>query len=275
MKLDDLFEKNHLLPTIPKVVQELIDSFGRENIDIGEIARKVSLDQVLSAKVLRLANSSYYGLPRQVGSVDEAIKVMGFNSLRTLVIASGVSGVFVAMPGLNRKVFWKKTLLVGNYAKWLARQVNANPEMSFTAGLMHAIGQLLMHITLPKESARIVKAVAAGGRRVVVEEAEIGVNHCEIGAELARRWNFPEAIQFAIHHYDDPLQSSPFSVLAGLVYIAVFLVDAQLNKDSLQALSDRFPQELAVRLGLDMGKVLETLPNIEDMTTGLDAFLSE
>lgn len=275
MKLDDLFEKNHLLPTIPKVVQELIDSFGRENIDIGDIARKVSLDQVLSAKVLRLANSSYYGLPRQVGSVDEAIKVMGFNSLRTLVVASGVSGVFVAMPGLDRKAFWKRTLLVGNYAKWLAKQAKANPEMSFTAGLMHAIGQLLMHITLPKESARIVKAVAVGGRRVTVEQAEIGLNHCEIGAELARRWNFPEPIQFAIHHYEDPLQSSPFSVLAALVHLAVFLVDAQSRKDDLQTIAAAFPRELALRLDLDVDKVLATLPNMDDMTAGLDAFLAE
>lgn len=275
MKLDDLFEKNHLLPTIPKVVQELIDSFERENIDIGDIARKVSLDQVLSAKVLRLANSSYYGLPRQVGSVDEAIKVMGFNSLRTLVVASGVSGAFIATPGLDRKAFWRKTLLVGNYAKWLAKQAKANPEMSFTAGLMHAIGQLLMHITLPNESARIVKAVAAGGRRVAVEEVEIGVNHCEIGAELARRWNFPEPIQFAIQNYDNPLRSSPFSVLAGLVNIAVFLVEAQLKKSNLQTLSADFPQELAARLGLDVDKVVATLPNIDDMTAGLDAFLSE
>lgn len=275
MKLDDLFEKNHLLPTIPKVVQELIDSFGREDVDIAEVGRKVSMDQVLSAKVLRLANSSYYGLPRQVGSVDEAITVMGFNSLRTLVVASGVTGAFVNMPGLDRKQFWKKTLLVGNYSKWLAKQVKANPEMSFTAGLMHAIGQLLMHLTLPNESAQIAKSVEMGGHRVFIEQTTLQMDHCQVGAELARRWNFPESIQMAIRHYDKPLESEPFSVMAALVHIANILVDTLVNGDDIATLQDKIPAELIEKLNLDLPKILPNLPDIDEMMAGLDVFLAE
>ena len=97
------------MPNIPKVVQELIQSFGDENVDSGEVAAKLSKDQAMTAKVLRMANSSKYGGHRTVGSVNDAVVLLGFNALRTMVLASGLTSAFPTPEGFNIKEFWVKS----------------------------------------------------------------------------------------------------------------------------------------------------------------------
>lgn len=121
MKLDALFQQQNALPSIPKVVQEVIDSFNNDSVSIDEIARKLSADQVLSAKLLRLANSSYYHASRTVGSVDDAVLMLGFMTVRTLVVSSGLTGGFKAMPGVDLKQFWRYSLNTAVAAKWIAK----------------------------------------------------------------------------------------------------------------------------------------------------------
>lgn len=274
LRLEQLFEKTHQMPTIPKVVQELIDSFNQDDIEVDVIAKKVALDQVLTAKVLRLANSSYYGLQRQIGSVDEAIVVMGFNSLRTLVVATGVTGAFAMLPDFDRVRFWRHSMLVAAYSRWLAKKARQHADFAFTAGLMHGIGQVLLHLALPRESKEIDAAVAQGGHRISIEKAALGFSNNEVGAELARRWNFPEPIQAAIQNSDAPLEQEPVHPLAALVHCAIYLTDAQLDGMPLASLSDGFPRDVAATLRLDVDAVLAELPPIAEIGAGLDAFIT-
>ena len=157
MNFDTLFQQQNALPTIPKVVQELIDSFNNDDVSIDEIARKLAADQVLSAKLLRLANSSYYHSSRSVGTVDDAVLMLGFMTVRTLVVSSGLTGSFKAMPGVDLKQFWRYSMHTAVIAKWIAKQVHGNSDFAFTVGLMHAIGQLLMHAAMPEQMLQIDK----------------------------------------------------------------------------------------------------------------------
>src|SRR5437868_14409376 len=91
MTFDELFSHSHALPTIPKVVHELINDLQNERISIAAVARKIELDQVMAGKLLRLANSAYYGLSNRVSSVDKAIHMLGFSTTRTLVVSVGIS----------------------------------------------------------------------------------------------------------------------------------------------------------------------------------------
>lgn len=273
MKLEQLFDKTHLMPTIPKVVQELIESFGNEDVDVESIARKVGLDQVLTAKVLRLANSSYYGLQRQIGSVDEAVVVMGLNSLRTLVVATGVTGAFAPITGFDRTRFWRHSLVVAAYARLLAKKVRLNGEVAFTAGLMHAIGEVLIHLALPAEADAVDRRVAKGERRVDIERASLGFSHCEVGAELARRWCFPNDIQAAILHYDAPLKADPRSPLAALVHVSAYLAAAQANEVSAEELQAAYPHEVGASIKLDAENALSGLPSFAEASSGSEAFL--
>jgi HD-like signal output (HDOD) protein len=117
------------LPSIPKVVQEVIESFNNDSVSIEEIAKKLAADQVLSAKILRLANSSYYHVSRTIGTVDDAVLMLGFMTVRTLVVSTGMAGSFKKLPGVDLKLFWRYSLDTAIVAKWLAKQkqVKLNP----------------------------------------------------------------------------------------------------------------------------------------------------
>lgn len=122
MNLEALFQQQTALPSIPKVVQEVIESFNNESVSIEEIAKKLAADQVLSAKILRLANSSYYHVSRTIGTVDDAVLMLGFMTVRTLVVSTGMAGSFKKLPGVDLKLFWRYSLDTAIVAKWLAKQ---------------------------------------------------------------------------------------------------------------------------------------------------------
>ncbi|HEX5125883.1 MAG TPA: HDOD domain-containing protein, partial [Rhodocyclaceae bacterium] len=105
--VDKLFASVPHLPSIPKVVQALIVSLNDDEADLSSLVNQVKQDQSLSARVLRLANSSYYGASYKIGAIEDAITLIGLNALRTLVIASGVAGAFVKVEGIDLKAFWR------------------------------------------------------------------------------------------------------------------------------------------------------------------------
>ena len=110
MKLDALFQNPTALPTAPKAVEELISSFDKASVSTEEIAKKLATDPVLSAKLLRLANSAYYHVSRSIGTVEDAVLMLGFVTVRTLVISSGLVSGFKTVPGLDLKQFWRYSL---------------------------------------------------------------------------------------------------------------------------------------------------------------------
>ena len=167
--------------------------------------------------MLRLANTAHFGSPRQISSIEDAVIVLGFDKLRTLVIASGIAGMAIPIPAFDKVHYWRYSLNVANTAKLLAKMARQNGEVAFTAGLLHSIGQLLIHIAAPADAAAVEKLVASGASRTASEMNTFGFNHAEVGAELARRWNFPQLIQDAIRYHNEPLKQEPFQPMAALV----------------------------------------------------------
>ena len=135
MHVQKMLEQAHQLPSIPKVVQELLRDFDDPNVDAGKIAAKLQLDQALTAKVLRLANSSFYGGTRKVSSVNDAVVLLGVDSLRTMVAAGGVVAAFKAPEGFDLRAFWRKSFMVAGLCRWLVKRGklrNLNAETAFT-----------------------------------------------------------------------------------------------------------------------------------------------
>ncbi|MBC3931648.1 HDOD domain-containing protein [Undibacterium curvum] len=275
MKLDALFQQQNALPSIPKVVQEVIDSFNNDSVSIDEIARKLSADQVLSAKLLRLANSSYYHASRTVGSVDDAVLMLGFMTVRTLVVSSGLTGGFKAMPGVDLKQFWRYSLNTAVAAKWIAKQAHGNSDFAFTVGLMHAIGQLVMHAGMPEQTLQIDKiAGPLDARRTDVEMNSFGYDFYDVGAELAKRWRFPETFAIAIKACAEPLQHEPFEPVAAIVHLAAWRARADEAKFSADELAATFPAAVAKKLGLKEELFLEEMPPISELSEGLQDLIA-
>lgn len=206
--LDDVVKQLRDLPSLSAVVVELLSSIDDEDIDVHALGNKIALDQSLTAKTLRLANSSFYGMSSKVTSIHQAIAVLGFHSIRTLVTACAVTGGFPASPGSNFdfKSFWRHSVGTAVCAKILAAQRKLNPDAAFTAGLLHDIGTLVLATRLPDEYARMLAWRQQHDCTLVeAEQAVFGLDHAEVGAALCAYWKFPEQMQSAVaqHHQDE------------------------------------------------------------------------
>ncbi|MFC3150086.1 HDOD domain-containing protein [Litoribrevibacter euphylliae] len=274
MELADIFNSSQQLPSIPKVVQELIESFkDEESIDIDDIADKISKDQVLSAKVLRIANSAKFSSSREVKTINDAVVLLGLSMLRTMVLASGISAAVTVPQGFDRKGFWKDSFAVAELSRWIARYTNVNPESAFTAGMLYSIGIVLMHTVYPQECVGVDAMIKEGKDRREAEHQVFGYDYAEVGAELARRWRFPNEMSDGIAHHYDPLANDPVPPMAGIINLALFLHQAHMDELSEDEIIARFPSQIADAVGMDHPRALQEVQDAVGVEEALDALL--
>lgn len=275
MNLSSLFDHSQNLPNIPKVVQELIQTFNQSDFDMDEIAKKISLDPVLTAKVLRLANCAHYGVSRTISSTTDASVLLGFSTLRTLVLASGITGAMQSPPGFNRKEFWRDNFAVAAIAKWMAPYCKINPETAFTCGMLHSIGELLIQLLAPQEAKKIQAAVEAGGKLASVENSMLGYTYADVGAELAKRWKFPDEIAEGILYHCNEDLANLEQPLAGLLHLALYVHNCHKMGFTAQEILNDFPLDIANAIGMDTDKALSDLENVDGIESGMDTLLED
>lgn len=276
MSMDRLFGKIKQLPTIPKLLHELMQSFNDENARIDEIAAKIAMDQVISVKVLRMANSAALRRGNEITSIEQAVIRLGFNRLRSVVVASGIISSFKAPPGFDKLHFWTQTFQVATIARTLAQQTTSvDPETAFTCALIHNIGELLIQSTLPEEAGLINLAIEKGSSRVDAQREMLGYDYAQLGAELARRWNLSPAFVDAIAQQLDPLSHDPVSKEAVLIRLAVFVSFAWQAGVPAQAIIARFPRTLADQLGLDPASLADQLEQLHEQGNALADLLTQ
>jgi putative nucleotidyltransferase with HDIG domain len=258
MKLiDDFFEQTHNMPMLPKVVQEVMQLLNNDDVDIKTLVEKINHDQVLSAKVLRMSNSAYFGRSRSVNTIEEAVSLIGLGKLKTLVIASGVMSAFVEVPGLDLKRFWQHSLVTASIARQLAAEMTMDADTAYIAGLMHTVGQLPIHMVFPKAGADI-EAVCKGRsvlERHEVEHDMLGTDHNIVGEQLAKRWNFPEQISRVIRYYTDPLNKNACD-LAPVVYVAAHIAFDLESNQKPAYIAETLSTDVATQLGLEATEAL-------------------
>ncbi len=274
MELDALLAKAKALPSIPKVVSEVLTELDSDDPDVRKISQSVSTDPGLTARMLKLANSAFFGLTREISSVNEAVNVMGFNHVRTLVTAVALSSSFKTVPGMNLEQFWRYSLNAAKISKTLAKSMRMNDGAAFTAGLVHAVGDLVMHIGMPEVMEKIDWNVSPlDMKRSEAEKTALGYTYAEVGAAFALKWDFPEAIVTALRHQLLPFEGDIYEPMAGIVHMASWRARAQeigMDKDGLAA---TFPDVVAMLLGLDLTMVLEKDPSEWTSAGELSAFM--
>ena len=264
MELDEVLEQAYLLPTIPGVVHELLGSFDRNDIDVDAISSRVALDQVIAAKVLRMANSAQFARGRQIGSIHDAVMVLGFNRVRTLVIASGASMMKPDLPGFDHVAHWRHNLQTACFARAIGTLVKTRPEECFVAGLMHGIGELLLRSVEPQLYSRIDEAVTEGQPRTQAEQTLLGLDHGLVGAALAREWGLPGPIGDAIQHYGNALDYLPDDRLAAVLSLSETLADRVARNASNEEALDALPPELSDAIGLNTTTLASQIDTIRE-----------
>lgn len=236
----DIFAGLKRLPGLSPAVRAILPRLADDALDVAELTRKLGKDPVLAARVLHLANSPFYGLSRQIGSLREAVLVLGFGNLRGLMLSAGLIGAFAAADAAAAS----RSLATAAAAGVLAKSLGLDPGQAFTAGLLHNLGALLLGHFAPDPWRDLAVEPMASESRLPREREIFGFDHCELGADIAGQWHFPAAIQAAIRHYSNP-PDDPGERLTDLVH-AAWVVSASGQPGECPAIAPGVAARLAL-----------------------------
>lgn len=215
------------LPLIPKIIVEVTKILSTENVKNPELVKIISKDQGLVTKILSIANSPLYGIPRKVTTIDFAILILGVNEIRNIVSALSIIESFKNKTDkyLDQKEFWLHSFVVGSAAKRLTEDFgDKNSGEAFIAGLLHDVGISVIHRYFHTNFISILDLVK--GQGMSYEEAEfevLGLTHEQIGYMLLEKWNFPISLCDAVHHHHEPSASKFESNMVAIVHLADYM----------------------------------------------------
>lgn len=215
----------HKIPSLPVVIAELLASLDQEDVNIEVLGAKISQDQGLTAKTLRLANSSFYGMTQQVTTPQQAIAILGFRTIRCLATTTGLMAAVPSGEGtaFNALDFWRHGIAAGVCARELAAKMGCDAEQAYTAALLHDIGRLVLATQFPTHFAAVlVYQCEHACLPLEAEQAVLGVDHAMVGHALTRHWNFPPKFQEAVAHHHTP-RTAPEDALTTTVRAANLL----------------------------------------------------
>ncbi len=215
------------LPSPPTILTRLMSAMGSaEKNGIRPIGEIIGQDPSLSARLLKIANSPFYGLPRRMASIDQAIQMLGLQALQSLVIGTLVIERFSSLPGMGTmNEFWAASLRCGLCSKLmgsrLERAAPSPPEILFVCGLLHDIGRLVVYTQLP-EISRAAYLDARGGAVSENEavKAILGFDYYHVGAELSNAWKLPEILAVTQKYHEAPWEAPNYRLESALVALA-------------------------------------------------------
>lgn len=257
------------LPTLPTVASKLITLTSREDTTLADIGNLVSKDVSLSAKILKVSNSAFYSFPQQIGSINQAVSILGINAVRSLVLSFS----FLTMKKGKKKTrfnfenFWEKSLASGVAAKLILEHVKgANTDEIFVSGLLQNLGELILVKTLPADYERVLTAIEDDQHDSIgAEETIFGLNHSYVGTEVARNWGFPESLVAPIQFHHHPEQYTGKDRHIRSTIRAIYLSDQLINilfSDKPEIFHKQFRKEAKKLLNLfpeDIESILNQL----------------
>ncbi|MGZ3688285.1 MAG: HDOD domain-containing protein [Bdellovibrionota bacterium] len=221
----ELLSKLQDIPTLPVVAMRVNDLINDPNSSSADIAEVLKKDQVLTAKILRLVNSSYYAIPGGVADVQRALAFLGFNTLAQLVLSLSVFSLFSTFDNEDFSMmdFWRHALGTAVCSEILAKRLNfKRPEEAFTCGLLHDIGKLVLHEIDHPRLMKIVRETTTRKCSFVDVEREWDLpGHSYLGEVIAAKWGLPQTIRLSIryHHFDVSKMDSVLSSAKPMIHV--------------------------------------------------------
>ena len=212
------------LPSLPTIYVEIKKEVDNPNSSITRIGEVISHDQGLTARLLRLGNSAFFGFPRRIDTITEAVSVIGLQHVRDLALCTKIIELFEGIPPdlIDTYSFWTHSIGVGISARVLAAyHREPNVERYFVAGLLHDIGRLVMCIQMP-DRMRAMISVAQEERQLLyrIERETLGYDHADVGAALLEAWDLPEPLIGGVAWHHRPLLATAFQSEASFVHVA-------------------------------------------------------
>jgi len=226
---EDMLEKIIMetvdVPSIPPMASKVLQLVSSDYSSINELESIISQDQSFSTRILKMANSPYYGRGKSIDTISTAIMIIGFNSVKSLVMAASLKDLH-RKAGLFEQQHWEHSLGVSMAAALLAAETKMlMPEDVITGGLIHDVGKIVINNSLPDQYSRVIgKVYDEKAPSIVAEDEILGFNHCNVGGLIARKWKLPRNLEAVIeyHHAEQypPFEDSGYGTLCQIVQVA-------------------------------------------------------
>lgn len=226
-KIEELVRRIERIPTLPVLSQKIMEVVSDENASYRDILALVEKDQALATKLLRVANSAFYGVVSRVSTIDRALVMLGTRKLRSMLLAFSVHDFFSRQEnnGFDRSRFWQHAIICSQVATMLARHFRTvESETLFLLGLIHDVGKVILDEYAHEEFLEIVDHVRTN--HTTFSEAEkrvIGTTHYQIAAKLLKQWDFPASVILPILYHHAPWRDETKGVTSSLLYLANLL----------------------------------------------------
>jgi putative nucleotidyltransferase with HDIG domain len=261
-KLDQIED----LPTLPAIAMEVNEMLRDYNTSVKELSQTIQKDQALVPRILKLVNSAFFGFPSKISDISRAVVVLGFNSVRNVIISVSIIDAFSeknASDDFDIKAFWSHSVAVAMTSKYLAGDTRLlAPEDAFTGGLLHDIGKVVLALYFQERFGKVWASARENKLSFYdAEKREIPITHVQIGAHLAKKWQLPQGLVDTIrYHHEVNKNASDLNMLM-TVHVADIIVNshisdsesepdlsaiypdaASLMKPQLETVSDWFPE---------------------------------
>jgi HD-like signal output (HDOD) protein len=226
-----LVERVQRLPTLPSVLNTINQMILNPRTSAKEVVQVIASDPALTSKVLRVANSPFYGFPNRITTITHANVILGFNTIKSIILSSTIFDVFgrnLKHGDFDRTEFWKHSIGCGAAARVIGRRLNyPRLEELFIAGLLHDVGKIVLDQFLPDKFVEVLNLVRSRDILIVEAEAQVlGTTHAEIGAWLFEIWNLPKGLVETTRCHHNPALASDSPKFAEIIHVADILVRA-------------------------------------------------
>ena len=266
---DKIADQTTEIATLPEITIRIVEVVQDPRSTAHSLHKIVANDLALSARILRVVNSAFYGLPGQIGSIDRAIMLLGLNAVKNIAIAASLSKMFkhsTPCDDFTGKDLWTHSVAVGATNKLITQELHmALPDEAFLAGLIHDLGLVSLIQCRGKDLPELVQLVKAGVPFCQAEKKLIGTDHQEIGMALAARWKFPRSFQFVTGYHHNPTELAPENRLLATVTRISDILCAQKGLGlTLTVEEDEVSEELFTEIGLSNEQLQNITENIEE-----------
>ncbi len=258
LKLEKILSKVENFPSMPAAGSKLLALLEEQEVSVDEVEQVLRYDPGLTANVLKLANSAYFGIPARIGSVKQAVILLGTNRLIQLVIASCVGAVMnKAIPGYNIPPgnLWRHSIAVSIAAEALVKdKKNFDSEDFFTPALLHDVGKLVLGNFVKEDLTAIGSMTGKGIPFVVAENLVIGTDHSEIGAKILSQWAFPDDVVNTVRYHHDPEATETSSMQIDVVHLSNLLCQTHSTAPDSAGQPVELSAAVIDRLGIELSQ---------------------
>ncbi len=279
--IDEALKKAGDIATLPEVTAKIIELVEDPSSTARDMHELIKTDPSLSARVLKVVNSAFYGLPGQIASVDRAIVLLGLSAVKNIAIAASISRMFKGQQvgaGFTAKDIWKHSVAVGAAGRLLAKEcgyAGAGEEV-FLAGLIHDLGILVERQAFPDQLTQIVERCMTGcGDFITLEEEILGATHEEFGMAITTKWKFPKNLRAVIGMHHHPENIAPeLRTFGDIIHLADILCCEQKIGFHLTAAHEEITDELLDQVGLTRAQFPGIVESLEEVVSNAEACLA-